>query len=74
VGFLFNSAFENCTSLTQINLPAAVKMIANRAFAGCTSLTDIYYGGTKEAWERLTGRFDLGFEEEKTEVHFTEAN
>lgn len=33
-----NSAFENCTQLNEITLPATLKEIGNRAFAGCVNL------------------------------------
>ena len=35
------SAFQNCTSLTKINLPSSVTFIGKSAFSECTSLTSI---------------------------------
>ena len=36
-----DSAFENCTSLTSIEIPSGVTSIGYNAFNGCTSLTSI---------------------------------
>ncbi len=35
------SAFENCVSLSRINIPDTITKICNRAFYGCTALTAI---------------------------------
>ena len=35
------SAFEGCTSLTSVKLPASLKLIRQDAFAGCTSLQKV---------------------------------
>ena len=34
-------AFEGCTSLTSVKLPASLKLIRQDAFAGCTSLQKV---------------------------------
>ena len=34
-------AFEGCTSLTIVKLPASLKLIRQDAFAGCTSLQEV---------------------------------
>ena len=34
-------AFQNCSSLTSINIPSSVTSIGNKAFYGCSSLTSI---------------------------------
>ena len=36
-----NSVFNNCTSLTSIEIPASVETIGNSAFASCTVLTTV---------------------------------
>ena len=36
-----NYAFEDCSSLTSIDIPSSVTSIGNSAFAGCSSLTSI---------------------------------
>ncbi|MCD7728880.1 MAG: leucine-rich repeat domain-containing protein [Clostridia bacterium] len=37
------SAFQECISLTKINIPASTKTIGEYAFANCTALEEIYY-------------------------------
>ena len=41
VGVIHNSAFENCTGLTSINIPNSVFTIGENAFKGCTGLTSV---------------------------------
>ena len=38
-----DSAFESCTSLTNIKIPAKVESIGNNAFKDCTSLSEITF-------------------------------
>ena len=40
------SAFENCTSLTQIVIPYGFTFIGDKAFAGCTNLKNVYLPNT----------------------------
>ena len=74
VRFLFQDSFTDCTNLETIRLPGGMSFIGSRAFAGCGSLRDIWYGGSKEEWEQLTARSDIGIDEERTEVHFHAAS
>lgn len=48
------SAFEGCSSLESITIPASVKSIGMHAFKGCSSLTGIKYRGTIEQWKKIT--------------------
>lgn len=48
------SAFEGCSLLRSITIPASVKSIGVHAFKGCSLLTDINYRGTIEQWEEIT--------------------
>ena len=44
-------AFENCTSLTSIVIPAGVTVVEKWAFEGCESLSAVYYKGSKSDWD-----------------------
>lgn len=48
------SAFEGCSLLSDITIPASVTSIGVHAFKGCSSLTAINYGGTIEQWGKIT--------------------
>ena len=47
-------AFENCTGITSITLPASVTAIGNGAFSGCSNLTKIVFKGTSAQWNAIT--------------------
>lgn len=49
-----NQTFQDCSSLKTIFIPKSVSAIYNCAFSGCTSLKDVYFGGTKEEWEKIS--------------------
>ena len=49
-----DNAFSTCTSLRGVGIPISVTRIDDYAFHMCDSLTDVYYGGSKEAWENIT--------------------
>ena len=49
-----NFAFRYCENLQTLRLPATVTSIGNYAFGWCDSLTDVYYGGTKTDWAKIT--------------------
>lgn len=70
---------EEVTSLSEISayvevvkVPSTVTSFETGAFTGCTGLTDIYYDGTEEEWEAITGLSDAGIVETAT-IHFKEA-
>ena len=48
-----DTAFSTCTSLRGVGIPESVTEIDEYAFHMCDSLTDVYYGGSKEAWENI---------------------
>ena len=45
--------FAYCYNLSNVVIPDSVTTISNYAFYKCDSLTDIYYNGTKEAWNNI---------------------
>lgn len=42
------------SGLTRIYIPSTVIEISSSPFLGCDNLRDIYFGGTKDQWEKLT--------------------
>ena len=42
------SAFQNCSSITKLELPATIASIGNYAFAGCSNLTYVFNKSTNE--------------------------
>ena len=46
------NAFAFCNSLSSIHIPSSVVTIERSAFR-YTYLTDVYYGGTKEQWDKI---------------------
>ena len=49
------SAFEG-SKLTSIMIPASVTIIGEKAFNECNSLNTVYYCGTEEQWNNMSGR------------------
>lgn len=47
-------AFKNCTNLESVGIPQSILGIESEAFSGCDSLKDVYYSGTKNAWNVIT--------------------
>lgn len=48
-----DSAFEGCTSLTNVTIPDSVTSIGAFAFDECTNLTNVYYGGSQDDWNKI---------------------
>ena len=63
VSYIMTNAFMNCSGIRTINLPGTLSIITNHAFDGCTGLEEIKFRGSKDSWERLTERFDIGVDE-----------
>lgn len=61
-------AFNGCSALTEITIPATVTNIGARAFIGCTNVTDVYCNPTAKylTWDDLGGGFD--FKENKATI------
>ena len=47
------SAFENCTQLTFVQMTTSVTKIADRAFKDCSKLAYIFYSGTIAEWNAI---------------------
>lgn len=41
-------AFQNCTALEDVTLPATLSTITSMPFAGCTALTDVYFSDSTD--------------------------
>lgn len=54
-----------------VKVPSTITSFEAGAFTGCTGLTDIYYDGTEEEWEAITGLSDAGIIETAA-IHFKE--
>ena len=48
-----DETFCSCNRLEKIYIPRSVKNINSIAFSYCKNLTDVYYGGSKEDWEKI---------------------
>ena len=61
-------AFNGCTALTTITLPATITHIGARAFLNCTNITDVYCNPTAKylTWDDFGGGFD--FKENKATI------
>ncbi len=51
IGF---QAFYGCKRIKSIMIPKNVKLINEYAFSECTGLGEIYYGGSKEEWSKVS--------------------
>ncbi len=45
------SVFNACSNLKTVTIPSSVISIGSNAFSGCSRLADVYYTGTRDAWE-----------------------
>ncbi len=46
--------FSECESLTDIGIPSTVTSVGKYAFYGCHTLTNVYYGGSRAAWDHIS--------------------
>jgi|GEM_PF-4794482 len=56
IGTLPNYTFSFCEALEQIFLPRGLTEIGNEAMSLYNSICDIYFAGTREEWQAVTGR------------------
>ena len=47
------NAFQDCKELKELVIPASVTSIGEDIFASSPKVADVYFGGTKAAWEEL---------------------
>ena len=53
-----SSAFEDCTELAFVSLPATIEKIDSRAFANCSALLHIQFEGTVDEWNAIEKEAD----------------
>ena len=53
------SAFQYCSGLQSITLPSTLVSIGANAFHDCPSVTDVYYNGSGEQWDAVSGTGSL---------------
>lgn len=53
-----SATFRGCSALKSIKIPNSVTQINLEAFSGCTGLETVYYTGTEEDREAITGDID----------------
>lgn len=49
------NAFRGCSSLTSLTLPVSFKAIGTTTFHGGDGLRNVYYGGSEEQWNTISG-------------------
>ncbi len=47
-------AFQNCSYLNTVTIPASITSIGSNAFYNCSSLRKLNYGGTLEQWQNIS--------------------
>lgn len=53
-------AFKDCTNLESVSIPQSILGIESAAFSGCDRLKDVYYSGTKNAWNIISISYGNG--------------
>ncbi len=68
-------AFNSCKKLRTVSIPVAVANIGTASFSHCDSLTDIYYGGTRSQWNKITmGKYCEVFDSVNIHYHGEHSN
>ena len=59
VTYINEHAFNRCTQMISLTLPHDLQQIDNSAFSGLTQNCEVYYNGTQEEWENISGYNNL---------------
>ena len=70
----FAELFKNCTNLESVSIPQSVLSIEYRVFDGCGSLKDIYYSGTKNAWNSISIHSNGNYRLAAVTIHCTDGD
>lgn len=54
--YICDYAFNGCTSLVEVNIPASVSKTGTYIFNGCDALESVNYRGTIDSWLALSGK------------------
>lgn len=67
------SVFRN-SSLSSIIIPKSVVKINSYAFENCQSLNDIYYTGSEEEWQAISGYYNMAGDLANVNIHYNHGN
>ena len=62
--------FTACESLASVTIPDSVTKIGQTAFDGCTALKDVYFLGTKDAWQKVSIESENEAITENATIHY----
>ena len=62
--------FYGCESLESVTIPDAITDIGDNAFLNCGSLKDVYFLGTKDAWQKVSIESGNEAITEKATMHY----
>ena len=63
-------AFYDCTNLAEISIPDTVTAVGRAAFSICDSLKDVYFLGTKDAWQKVSIESENEAITENATIHY----
>ena len=62
--------FYGCESLESVTIPDAITDIGDNAFLNCDSLKDVYFLGTKDAWQKVSIESENEAITENATIHY----
>ena len=65
-----NFAFSDCINLAEISIPDTVTAVGRAAFSSCDSLKDVYFLGTKDAWQKVSIESENEAITENATIHY----